>query len=230
MIHPRDTVTPQAPKPFAAHSRCVALIPAGSAVLDVGCGDGKLAARLKQRQCFVVGVDRDPEMIAAARPICDEVVCADIETYALERWTQRFDVVLCADVLEHLVEPTRVLARLRDVLKPAGFLVASIPNVAHWSIRLRLATGDFGPDEFGILDADHLHAYTLKTARQLLRSAGFDIRVVEIAYGHRWLTREGWSARMLRAIAGLAKELFAYQFVILATAPVPAQPGGRERV
>jgi hypothetical protein len=75
--------------------------------------------------------------------MCESMVVGNVEQLDLAEafGDKRFDVVLCLDVLEHLVEPLDTLRRLKDLLTPSGILVASIPNVTHAAVRLQLLGG-----------------------------------------------------------------------------------------
>ncbi len=73
---------------------------------------------------------------------------------------EKFDVVLFSDVLEHLVNPSKVLVSVRSILAPGGVVCASIPNIAHGSVRLSLLQGEFRYREKGLLDGTHLRFFT----------------------------------------------------------------------
>lgn len=150
-------------------------------VLDLGCWDGLLLATLAERaDCRGVGIERDPDAAARARARGVEVVAADLDDPA---WPaalggRRFDVVVLADVVEHVRDPHAVLVAIRDrVLAPGGRVVLSVPNVAHGSIRLGLLLGAFERDEQGILDRTHLHFWTRDTFRAVLARAGLGVAV-----------------------------------------------------
>jgi 2-polyprenyl-3-methyl-5-hydroxy-6-metoxy-1,4-benzoquinol methylase len=146
-------------------------------VLDIGCGEGFFAAELKQDGNRVVGVDAIPS--AQQHEALEQFITADLNAGAAAilkgLGTKRFDRVLLLDVLEHLVEPERLLAQVSGALKTNGRVVVSLPNVANISVRLALLFGNFTYTERGILDRTHLHFYTRKTARALLESAGWEI-------------------------------------------------------
>lgn len=90
-------------------------------------------------------------------------------------------MILCSNVLEHLMDPLEVLGRLQKLLQPTGYFVIALPNVAHWSVRLKLLFGKFDyTKEGGILDEDHLKFFTLKTAMELLQKAG--LKIVEWSF------------------------------------------------
>jgi methionine biosynthesis protein MetW len=152
-------------------------------VLDLGCSTGGLATLLKARgEVEVVGVELDARAAAAAAEACDHVVQADAEALArgdLERELGRFDCLVAADVLEHLVDPWAALRAYARLLEPAGTAVVSLPNVAHWSTYAHLARGSWPRHAEGIHDATHLRWFTLRDARELLEQAGLTVRAVE---------------------------------------------------
>lgn len=149
-------------------------------VLEVGCAEGRLGASLKQAglAAEVVGIEivADVARIATAR--LDRVVCGDIETMdrevpGLEK--NSFDYVLCGDVLEHLRDPWESLRWLVSLLKRDGRLVASVPNVRHWSVILPLVfKGQWEYRTHGILDRTHLRFFTRDTAIELMYGSGLD--------------------------------------------------------
>jgi methionine biosynthesis protein MetW len=204
----------------------------GRSVLDVGCWDGALAALLRdERGCRVRGVERDPEAAARARARGVDVLEADVEAPGWERALSgaRFDAVVLADVVEHVREPRALLATVRDaLLAPGGSLVASVPNVAHGSVRLSLLLGDFDATETGLLDATHLRFFTRRSLLALLREAGLRATSVEAApkdvpeaLAAALLARRGLSDPGLLRLLTSDPDAVAYQFVVEA---VPAPP------
>ena len=130
-----------------SHRLVLDAIPDGSRVLDVGCATGYLAAELAHRGCTVDGIEFDPVAAEQARAHCRAVVVGDLEapfTHAeVERMLAgiRPDVVVCADVLEHLRDPWAVLTWLATLLAPEGKAIISVPNIAHWTARRALLRG-----------------------------------------------------------------------------------------
>ena len=86
-----------------------------------------------------------------------------------------FDVIVAADVIEHLSPPGEVLRDMLRVLRPGGQVLLSVPNFAHWYPRIRVAAGLFGYDRRGILDETHLRFFTRATLHRLVRASGFEI-------------------------------------------------------
>ncbi len=153
-------------------------------VLDLGCAAGGLATLLKARgPVEVVGVELDESYATAAAKRCDRVVHADAEELAgragLEAELGRFDCIVAADVLEHLVDPWTALRAYARLLEPGGTAVVSLPNVAHWSTYVHLARGSWPRQPEGIHDATHLRWFTLRDARELLAQAGLETVAVE---------------------------------------------------
>ena len=141
-----------------AHTQGILLTPPGSDVLDVGTADGHpVVAGLKARGCRVWGIEVDEQAAAIAAPMCEQMVVGNVEQLDLTAafGERRFDVVLCLDVLEHLVEPLDALRRLAGLLTSTGILVASIPNVTHAAVRLQLLQGEFRYTDTGLLDRTH---------------------------------------------------------------------------
>jgi SAM-dependent methyltransferase len=163
-----------------AHARMIDMVGSGKRVVDFGCWTGFVARELKERGCYVTGIEIDPEAAEAARSVCDRVIVADLDTIDLSAALQgeEYDVGLFADVLEHLKEPSRLLVQMRDVLSSGGYIVASVPNIAHVSIRLMLLQGRFDYADTGILDDTHLKYYTRRSIGDLLETCGYIVDVM----------------------------------------------------
>jgi methionine biosynthesis protein MetW len=202
------------------------MIPAGSRLLDIGCGTGSLS-RLLADECGaeVVGVEPDVERAAKASSRGVKVLRGYLSAQMI-RDAGTFDVALMADVLEHLPSPQEILLLAREALKPRGSVIVSVPNVAHWSVRLCLARGKFEYQPWGIMDATHLRWFTAESARALLASAG--LTVVEYRatagvdllenYGRvplRWLSARQ-RARFLHTACRRWPTLFGAQHVLKA--------------
>jgi SAM-dependent methyltransferase len=154
-------------------------------VLDLGCATGTTGAALKRRQAVeVVGVEREPAYALEAEQRIDRVVGADAEALDPES-LGRFDALIAADVLEHLVDPWTALTRYAGLLRPGGTAVVSLPNVGHWSTYAHLLRGTWPRRPEGIFDATHLRWFTLGDARDLLEQAGLRPHTV---------VRRGWIA------------------------------------
>ncbi len=147
----------------------------GCRVLDVGCAAGAMgAAMLAAGAREVAGIENHPPAAALARSRLTAVYGYDIDSLPELPYPEGyFDVITCADVLEHLRGPAAVLRHLSRWLAPEGRLVCSIPNVRHESVLLPLLLeGRWDYVDAGILDRTHLRFFTVSSAVRLLADAG----------------------------------------------------------
>jgi methionine biosynthesis protein MetW len=191
----------------------------GQRVLDVGCGAGRLARHLTALGAEVVGVERHPEAAALARAHCARVVEKDLNEPDLLAPDERFDVLVFADVLEHLVHPEALLRNVARNLAPDGFALVSLPNIAYYKIRWRLMRGHFDYEPWGIMDQTHLRFFTRDTALALVQEGGFRAESVDAIYHVPFGRLDRYWPRMHAIVGPTAPTLFATQWVIKA---VPA--------
>jgi 2-polyprenyl-3-methyl-5-hydroxy-6-metoxy-1,4-benzoquinol methylase len=202
-------------------------IPAGARiVLDVGCGRGALGAALKsdRPEARVYGLEYVAEAAEVAAERLDDVVVADLD--ALEalpaHWGASFDAVVCGDVLEHLRDPARILRLLRGALAPGGVIVASIPNVKHWSVVYPLLVQDrFTYQDAGLLDRTHVHFFTLGEIDTMFSDCALAVQSVTSVV----LEMPPEIETLLTAAVALGAEraetaarLNAYQYLVVASA------------
>jgi methionine biosynthesis protein MetW len=190
----------------------VDLVPAGARrVLDLGCSTGWLAAALKERgEVEVVGIEREPAYAAEAATRCDRVVTGDVEDVPPD--LGRFDCLVAADVLEHLVDPWSALEAYAAMLEPGCRAVVSLPNAAHWTTFAALARGSWPRRPEGIHDATHLRWFTQRDADELCEGAGLAVEHVE---RRPWVL---WRGTRLDRHAGPLARLapFTFQHVLAA--------------
>jgi 2-polyprenyl-3-methyl-5-hydroxy-6-metoxy-1,4-benzoquinol methylase len=196
-----------------------------SRILDLGCSGGLLSERARELGHHVVAVDLfEPEGI---RSRVDTFVQADLNQGVPEAVATPggYDIVLCADILEHLTAPQDLLREIAPLLSPHGMLMVSVPNISHWYSRIRIGLGLFDYDQRGILDQTHMRFFTRRSLRRHLRGAGFEI-VRQEATGlpvEVLIRNEGTVARVLRRLDRLAVSarptLFGYQFVVQCARP-----------
>jgi 2-polyprenyl-3-methyl-5-hydroxy-6-metoxy-1,4-benzoquinol methylase len=165
-------------EPGSAHMLVVDLVPDGARVLEFGCATGYMSQVLKSSKgCTVTGIEISPEAGELAKEHCDRVIIGDAEQLDYDELLgkQRFDAILFVDVLEHLKEPSIVLERIRPYLSRRGAVVASIPNIAHGSVRLALLAGEFRYRKLGLLDDTHLRFFTREGVQDMFEGAGYAI-------------------------------------------------------
>ena len=192
-----------------------------SRVLDLGCSGGLLAERVRACGHTVVGVDYFE--IPGVRDRVDEFYQADLSQGLPPEVGDAYDVVIAGDIIEHLPRPGKIMQEIRQVLRPGGQVMLSVPNFGHWYPRGRVAFGIFGYDRRGILDDTHLRFFTRSTLRRLVRDTGFDL-IEERATGLPLGTiseAEGWKLRSMRkadsAAVRLRPTFFGYQWILRLT-------------
>lgn len=153
----------------------------GTRILDLGSGPGIVASHLQRHDGRTVTcLDADETHLAAARERgVERTILADLSSpsWPDQLVDEQFDVIVLADVLEHLVDPERVLAAIRDrqLLADGGFLVVSIPNASHEVIVLGLLAGRFQYSDTGLLDRTHLRWFTRDSFQAMVEEQGFTV-------------------------------------------------------
>lgn len=208
---------------YSSHARLLELLgPGALRVLDVGSGYGELAAAMQERGHVVTAMDMYEPRVPVA-----EFIRADFSQHIPLAADRVFDVIVLADVLEHLPEPQLTMQQLLRHLAPGGFVLVSLPNAVHWSVRAQLAMGRFEYTNRGILDRGHLRFFTENSARRLLRDCGLEVvRHVTTPVPWENVSRRHGRTSAVKAVelvdAGLGlvrPNLFAYQHVFRARRP-----------
>lgn len=206
----------------SSHGQLVSLLKKRkpSRILDVGCSDGRFGELVRLSGHTVFGVDSIKHEGVGER--LDGFVEADLNRGLPVEAGSDFDVVVAADVLEHIIDPEAILTELRDVLAPGGVIMVSVPNFAHWYPRLRVLFGRFDYDRRGILDAGHLRFFTRASFERMTHRAGMRVRrhstaglPIEVAErgGDVSASAERVVATVDRVGVVLWPTLFGYQFL-----------------
>ena len=171
--------------PYSSHSLLLGCLRKegleGKKVLELGVGDASLTEKMAEEGAEVTCVEIDDELAALATGHALKVYRGNLEEldFREEGSEGEYDMCVAADILEHLVQPEIELSKLKIPLKKEGLLLVSLPNVANAYVRLNLLLGRFPYYRKGILDATHLHFYTLKSMRRMLEKTG-------------WVVEKGW--------------------------------------
>ena len=177
ILHGKDDISDRNQYYAYARPEVQAMIrPEATKILDVGCAAGQMASELKSRlKAEVWGVEVVENAANQARAKLDRVIAKTVEEALPDLPDYYFDAVVLADVLEHLQNPYAILEGLRSKLTVNGEIIASIPNVRHWSVLKDLLEGKWEYRDAGILDRTHLRFFTKSGMAELFAGAGFEI-------------------------------------------------------
>jgi SAM-dependent methyltransferase len=189
-------------------------------LLDVGSGAGSWAPRLRHAGAReLVALDPSPEAIAVAGERYDAAVVGTIEDTPLTALGGRpFDVIVVADVLEHLLDPWRALRTLRGWAAPDGLLAVSVPNLRFYRLVGNLVLrGEFEYEPWGVRDWTHLRWFTRRSLTRTLIASGWA--------PHRWATTTSLKGRLLARVSEqLANDFLRQQLTVVARASAVRHP------
>jgi 2-polyprenyl-3-methyl-5-hydroxy-6-metoxy-1,4-benzoquinol methylase len=168
----------------SAPANVIRMVGENKHALEIGCGPGSITRVLsQQRHCRMTAIELDPDAIEKVRPYCINIMRADLNDAhwpSLLDGMEKFDVVIAADVLEHLYDPWAALKRMRPLIKRDGYIVISLPHVGHAAVMACLLNGDFDYRDWGLLDRTHIRFFGLKNMEHLFAQAG--LKIVETRY------------------------------------------------
>jgi 2-polyprenyl-3-methyl-5-hydroxy-6-metoxy-1,4-benzoquinol methylase len=199
----------------------------GNRILDIGCGAGDNAALIKSKytECDVFGITYSAAEAEIAKNQMKQCFVFDIESdIPPDLAKQSFDVLIFSHVLEHLKNPSEVLAKFSRLLNSGGQVLIAVPNILSWRMRLQFLRGVFEYESAGELDDTHLRFFTYFTANQYLLSKSPDLEVIhKTASGSVplwWLRRhilpQAWSEHIDQWGCRHWPNLFGDQVLILA--------------
>ncbi len=157
-------------------------VPGGAKnILDVGCGDGNFALLAKEvLNAEVWGIEIQPQAGEIAKSKIDKVIIGSFPDVVKELPVNYFDCIVFNDVLEHMPDPWNALERAKTCLSKAGAVVASIPNVRHYSTLYELLVKkDWAYKNSGVLDRTHLRFFTRKSIVRMFGNAGYELIKLE---------------------------------------------------
>lgn len=162
-----------------APARVVRMIGQGKRVLEIGAGPGSITRHLKETgNCTVTALEIDEDAIKKLSPFCERVYSADLND---PTWPEllsdegKFEVVLAADILEHLYDPWATLEAMKDLITDDGHIIISLPHIAHSAVVACLLDEDFTYRDWGLLDRTHIRFFGLKNMQALVEGAGLKI-------------------------------------------------------
>ncbi|EEP60119.1 class I SAM-dependent methyltransferase [Sulfurihydrogenibium yellowstonense] len=184
-------------------------------ILEIGCGQGNTLIELKKqgKAKFIAGID----IVDLNQSIkLDKFILADIESEDnIDLPENYFDIIICADVLEHLKDPWNVLEKIKRFLKPNGTIIASIPNIREISALANmliniLIRGDFRYVDAGILDKTHLRFFCKKNIIELFEKTGYKVEKITFDLSTSPIRRP-----LLKLSFGLLEEFLVVQYLVV---------------
>ncbi len=194
-----------------------------SKVLDIGCSKGFVARRMRDINLDFYGIEIDKKDATIAEPYYKNIKICDLDDNIPSYRKEFFEIIIMADVLEHLKNPLYVLNHFKKFLAKNGLIIVSTGNVANIWIRLNLLFGCFDYTNRGIIDKTHTHLYTLKTFKKLVQEANFMVNKIFVTPIPlpliSSLFSEGNALHFVHKISYMVtllwKKLFGYQFILV---------------
>jgi len=217
------------PAADTAPARVVRMVGAGKHVLEIGSGPGSITRLLKEvNQCRITALEIDLEAIEKVRPYCEAVHQADLNdpSWPALLSATRFEVVIAADVLEHLYHPLAALTAMKNLVRQGGCIVVSLPHVSHAAIVACLLDEDFEYRDWGLLDRTHIRFFGIKNMQSLFTQAGLKIIEAEFVIRHPDATEfaQRWSGMSeLAKTAALANPFALVYQVVIKAVPLEAE-------
>jgi len=219
------------PNGGSAAARLARMVSPGQRVLELGTGPGTVTRILHSKGCKVTGVEMDAETLAMCAPFCERTLQVNLEDPAwhVSLAGEKFDVVMCADVLEHLRDPRPLLTLLQQFLNDTGCVLMSLPNATHLSVVASLMAGRFPYQTKGLLDTTHLRFFGRDDIDALLRECGLvwqrwetvQVEPAQAELNHYWNQLEATDQEFLRTKCA---DGLVYQHVVRS---YPSQAAGQ---
>lgn len=191
------------------NSAVFALVWTKEKVLDIWCRNWDFwSALIKEKKNIVDGVDYLSEVLNNAKGRWyRQVYQKDFNKGYIRDISDKYDKIICADVLEHILCPDVLLRELQWNLTSNGEIIISIPNIWFLLYRLKHLLWMRDYEETGIMDKTHLKFYTLKTLKELILKSWYTITSLKwYAWKNPKFFRLHWLAKKFPTI-------FAIQFI-----------------
>ena len=160
-------------------AKVIRMVKDGSRVLEIGAGPGSITQELKHKNnCHVTALDIDQKFVEKLAAICDAAYQVDLNDSNWPRLLEKdekFDVVIAADILEHLWDPWKTLSLIRSLIKEDGEIIISLPHVGHCAVTACLINRNFDYRDEGLLDRTHIRFFGLKNIQSLINDADLNI-------------------------------------------------------
>jgi 2-polyprenyl-3-methyl-5-hydroxy-6-metoxy-1,4-benzoquinol methylase len=209
------------PTSDTAPARVCRMVGSGKKVLEIGAGPGSITRVLKSQSNAITALELDETAIPFLEKHCDRVIPANLnDADWTSRFEDRFDAIIAADVLEHLVDPWTTLERMKTLLAPGGAIVVSVPHASHACILACLLHEDVEYRDWGLLDRTHIRFFGLQNLEAMFARAGLKIVRGEFVVRRPSDTefKDKWEALSEEARSFLGRQRFAQVYQVVVTA------------
>jgi 2-polyprenyl-3-methyl-5-hydroxy-6-metoxy-1,4-benzoquinol methylase len=182
-------------------------------ILEIGCGFGVTGAlALSEKRCGeFIGIEISDKAAAEAEKLLTRVIKGNVETLDLQFPDSSFDAAILSEVLEHLIDPWKVVLKIAPLIRKGGLIMASSPNISHYHVILMLLRGRWSLANSGVMDRTHMRWFTPETFKQMFEAAGFEV----ISFGQ--VAPVTWKSKVINALTfNRFKHLFIVQIRIVA--------------
>jgi 2-polyprenyl-3-methyl-5-hydroxy-6-metoxy-1,4-benzoquinol methylase len=217
--------------PWSTHSKISSYLrklPSHTRILDIGCATGILGKLCSDNRFIFKGIEENAEWANDAKPYYEEIFPGRIEN-ASDEFLKNYDVIILADVIEHLPNCEEIVLRIVNLQKVGCLFIISVPNIANLWVRLNLLFGKFDYMERGILDKTHVRFFTYKSLINFLLKSGLkasnkDYTPIPLELVNTFFTDNSLGKfiyRIFNLITGLFPKLLGYQFIVIANKTSP---------
>jgi 2-polyprenyl-3-methyl-5-hydroxy-6-metoxy-1,4-benzoquinol methylase len=162
-----------------AAAAVIRMVGTGKRVLEIGAGPGSITRCLRDNSgCRITAIEIDKDAIERLSSLCERVHQCDLNERAWDSvllQEDKFEVIVAADVLEHLYNPWAVLETIKNLVDKNGYIVVSLPHVGHNAVIACLLQENITYRDWGLLDRTHIRFFGIENMQQLFNDAGFKI-------------------------------------------------------
>jgi 2-polyprenyl-3-methyl-5-hydroxy-6-metoxy-1,4-benzoquinol methylase len=188
-------------------------------ILEIGCAFGELGKSIKRYfpEVIIDGIELNPDSRDFLVDNYNNVTIGNIEDLDISKIDNGYDLIIFADVLEHLYDPWRILNLLCEKLSENGNVIVSVPNLRNSGILFNLIIrGRFKYAESGLMDRTHIRWFTRYEINKALDDAGLQVLLTNVNYNFYSPLKKF----LIYPLKLLIKDFDVCQFILLANRKV----------
>lgn len=190
-------------------------------VLEIGCGEGVFFENVNEGVEYW-GVELDPEAAKIASKKMYRVLTGKAEEVLSQLPLGYFDLIICNDVIEHMIDYDFFFQEIKKHLQPSGVLVGSIPNMRYWKCLFELLVfKDWKYRDHGVMDKTHLHFFTLKSLKNIFKEYSFEIQKIGGINGPKSIFTKTVGCAFVLLTLGFYADIMPVQFGFRLKSKIP---------